>query len=271
MWLLLLVVVCSLAPCCRGGYIMPWLCLERCNETSSTIAQSLQQLQQLRGCVTKASFELYNLGPNGQLIVNTNLTQVGPVIRSYNIQTFPMISSYPYPPQFLSWMRQLWQQPQVGQKFIASLAREAQLNGWTGYQVDFEPTSNATVQDGLDYASFLGLMSRQLHPVQVVPTVASWSPIWNFSAIAQSGVSRVLTMTTYAKSVDSFKSHLQYALNNIPLPLLGVGVETWPEMDDGFDQRVQICLQDKIDEIDIWKSPIPDNWIPSVKKFCGMH
>ena len=53
---------------------------------------------------------MYNLGPNGTLILN-NLTSVYQYISSLGLETYPMLSSYPHPPQFLDWMRYVFADP----------------------------------------------------------------------------------------------------------------------------------------------------------------
>lgn len=41
-------------------------------------------------------------------------------LRQGGFQTIAMLSSYPYPPDFLDWMRQLWE-TDAGQDFIDAL------------------------------------------------------------------------------------------------------------------------------------------------------
>jgi hypothetical protein len=88
--------------------------------------------------VTSVSFERYNLGPNSSLISDlSNLTDVHSYLSYLGFQTIPMISSYPYPPAFLSWMRQVFSNPTP---FLSSLISEAKLWGYAGYCFDWEPT-----------------------------------------------------------------------------------------------------------------------------------
>jgi hypothetical protein len=86
------------------------MCLERCNFTSEEIAEQLQQLEDHIEIFNAISFEMFNLGPNSQLVIN-NFTQVGPRLRAMGLETYPMISSYPYPPNFIDWMRELFASP----------------------------------------------------------------------------------------------------------------------------------------------------------------
>ncbi len=250
---------------------MVWMCLERCNETSGDIAQSLNQLSgPLRKAVTTVAFELYNLGPNGQLVTNVNLSNVGPKLRSSGFRTYPMISSYPYPPEFLSWMRQLWQTPSVGQAFIAQLRAEATAHGWTGYQVDWEPTAAATPEDAQSYAEFLSTMADGLRPVLVMPTVATWNAIWNLTALGRSRVHKVLTMSTYASQLSTFQQRLDMTLQFVPAALLGVGVENWPDLDAGIEQRFQLTLARGVSYFGVWKMPLNDEWLAAAKQYCAV-
>lgn len=57
--------------------VMPWMCLQRCNETVAQIEQNLAQLEQMKSCLAAVSFELYNLGANGTLVLNSDLYSVG--------------------------------------------------------------------------------------------------------------------------------------------------------------------------------------------------
>jgi len=103
-----------------------------------------------------------------------------------------VISSYPYPPDFLSWMRQVFANPQP---FIDACLSEYVLimilgffltshralkEGYTGYNVDWEPTTTATSQDAILYAQFLTKFTDALHKhnKKVTVDIASWSSIW---------------------------------------------------------------------------------------------
>ncbi len=57
-----------------GHFLMPWMCLERCGGNESSIDANIQQIAS-NSIVSAAAFELFNLGPNGALVVN-NLTGV---------------------------------------------------------------------------------------------------------------------------------------------------------------------------------------------------
>lgn len=268
-------VLILLLPLLASGLLQPssslscmvWLCLERCNETGADIARSLQQLGQLP--LSAAAFERYNLGVNGTVVVN-NLTNVGPTVKALGMQAYPMLSSWPYPPEFLTWMRQLWLVPAVGDAFIRRLHVEAARNGWDGYQVDFEPTAKATPEDARQYALFLSKMARDLAPLRVLPTVATWNSIWNLELLGKTAVHRVITMSTYATKWATFDRMLNLTLQSIRPGLLGVGVENWPDLDERFEDRIRATIARGVDFFAVWKMPLSDEWMTGLKRHCAV-
>ena|SRR3990167_6079738 len=118
-----------------------------------------------------------------------------------------MVSSYPYPPEFIIWMREVFNDPQP---FIEQCISEAQKNQLTGFNIDWEPAVGATAQDALDYANFLNTLANALHKqnIKVSVDVATWSPIWNLTAIAATNVDYILDMGTYTNSDSSFENQL---------------------------------------------------------------
>jgi hypothetical protein len=77
--------------------IMVWMCLERCGFTKNQIQEQIKQIADNKDLIWAVSFEKYNLGPNGTLVVN-NLTDVTRDLQQLGLETFPMVSSFPYPP-----------------------------------------------------------------------------------------------------------------------------------------------------------------------------
>jgi hypothetical protein len=145
-------------------FVMPWMCLERCGDSSADIAFQLNQLAVNVSVFTGVAFEDYNLGANSSLIKN-NLTQVAGPLAALGLQRWAMISSYPYPPAFLTWMRQVFVQPAP---FISACIAAARAENLTGFNVDWEPTSGNGAptpepQDALDYAAFLTTLADALH------------------------------------------------------------------------------------------------------------
>jgi hypothetical protein len=244
--------------------VMPWMCLERCGENASAIARDLKQLGEHASLLYAVSFEAYNLGPNGQLIRN-NLTQVSKHISALGLKTFPMISSYPYPPQFLDWMRQLFAQPEA---FIDNAVRTALKEGYSGWNVDWEPTAKASAEDAANYAVFLDRFGKALHKVKLQLTVdiASWNSIWNLTLLAKTkNVDRLITMSTYATSFKTFKAMLDQQIAIIGPERLGVGLMTINDdthkwfTDAELAERFKEIADKAAQEVDLWLTPIPDH------------
>mmetsp|Transcript_800 Transcript_800/g.2504 ORF Transcript_800/g.2504 Transcript_800/m.2504 type:complete len:298 (-) Transcript_800:35-928(-) len=265
----------SLLPTSTVRRVMPWMCLERCGSSPAQIQSHLAQLKEHRSSLTAVSFEKYNLGPNSTLVSN-NLTNVLPQLQLLQLETYPMISSYPYPPQFLDWMRELFANPQP---FFQSTLEEGLRNSYTGYNVDFEPQGDPapTKEDATAYANFLSEFAVELHVhgMKLTVDVASWSNLWNFTLLGESGADRVITMSTYTGSQPSWESALQQGVEQIGVAHLGVGLQTINTVnnqnytDAELQTRFQAIEQDDVQEIDIWTMPIPDNWWPFIDAFAA--
>jgi len=245
--------------------VMPWMCLERCGANSTDIQMHLKQIKSHLDVFTGVSFELFNLGPNSTLIINSNLSNFGPILVNYGVETYPIVSSYPYPPEFIAWMRQLFLNPVP---FMDSVIKQLVRYDYTGVNIDFEPTIKGSQEDAFNYANFLTLFANELHKVNKKLTVdiAGWNPIWNWTLIEQSTVDKIFLMSTYAGDFDTFQESLEQAINEIGILKLGVGLETVnpnknePFTDQELQERFTLIEANNIHEIDIWDMPIPDNW-----------
>jgi len=249
------------------------MCLERCGGNRTSILNNLRDIANHKDILTGVSFEAYNLGSGSQLVKN-NLTSVHKQISALGLETLAMISSYPYPPDFLSWMRQVFANPKP---FIDACISEALKEGYTGYNVDWEPTTQATNDDAIKYAAFLTTLSNALHQrkLKVTVDIASWSTIWNYTALAASSVDTVMDMSTYTGTLTSFVKELNKAVTMFPLTKLGVGLETdntatkKPYTDQELQPRFLLIESNRVQEIDIWDMPIPANWWPFLSRFSS--
>jgi hypothetical protein len=241
----------------HGRVVMPWMCLERCNED---IPPDLQQIFEYRTTLTAVSFEDYDLGPNSTLVWN-EFTSVNSQIQSYNLAALPMITTVD-----LNKIRQLCSN---SHPFIEAAVSRAKTYNYSGYNIDFEPTDTATEQDAKNFAAFLGKFANAMHGINKTLSVcvASWNDFWDFSAIASSSIDKVMTMDTYAGDFSTFTSALQKAINQIGLKKLGVGLITTVTDNSQLTQRFNLIEQSGATEIDIWDTPIPDNWWPFLQKF----
>eukprot|EP01112_Ceratiomyxa_fruticulosa_P008014 TRINITY_DN2079_c0_g1_i1.p1 TRINITY_DN2079_c0_g1~~TRINITY_DN2079_c0_g1_i1.p1 ORF type:complete len:184 (-),score=37.07 TRINITY_DN2079_c0_g1_i1:28-579(-) len=172
-------------------------------------------------------------------------------------------------------MRKLFADPT---KFIVDAIVEVKKFRYTGINIDFEPDGDETnPEDGVQFAQFLDTFAKALHLVRATLSVdiASWdTKFWNFTAIAETSVDTLCLMDTYTSNYTDFKFYLDKALTDIPIERLGVGlITTTPDnrfipasiMDSFFHllMELQIC------EIDIWDTPIPDDWWTLLNEFIN--
>ena len=266
--LLLAASLALLPPRASALFVMPWLCLERCGDSSADIAAQLAQLADpAHGKdFTAASFELFNLGPNSTLIVN-NLTSVSSKINALGLQTFAMVSSYPYPPEFLTWMRQVFATPQP---FIDALVAAVLAAKITAVNIDWEPTSGSgapklTKQDPIDYANFLDVLSLALHQhgILVSVDVATWSKIWDLQLISATHIDYVMNMETYVVNDTVWQQEFADSLALIPHDKLVVGLENHESLSDAsikmrFDAMA--AASPPVRNIGIWRAGIEGSW-----------
>jgi hypothetical protein len=255
----------------NGKRVMVWLCLEFCEETKEQIQQELLQLKSHSDIVHAVSFEKYTLGPNSTLVDN-HLTVVSPFINKIGLEAWPLLSSFPHPVEFIDWMREVFINPKP---FIEQCISEAKKYNYIGYNLDWEPTDDVTSEDGVNYANFIDVFARELHQADLKLTVdvATWSPIWNYTAIAATGVDMGISMGTYTSTDSSFTKQLNNIVTAFGPNRAGVGLETvnastgaaipMNEVQWRFDQINASGAK----EIDIWSSPVPSAWWPLLKQF----
>jgi hypothetical protein len=257
-------------------FIMPWLCLERCGDSSADIAAQLAQLAgPHRADFTAASFELFNLGPNSTLIVN-NLTSVSAQLAALGLQTHAMVSSYPYPPEFLTYMRSVFAAPKP---FIDALVAAVLAANISAVNIDWEPTSGhgappLTKQDPVDYANFLDTLAGALHEhgILVSVDVATWSRIWDLELISATRVDYVANMETYVVNDTVWLQEFADSLALIPREKLVVGLENHENLTDAslklrFDAMA--AATPPIRNIGIWRAGVEPSWWSYLDAFAA--
>jgi len=260
--------------------VLAWMCLERCGFNSSEIGAQLQQISSLlrMRALNAVNFELFNLGPHSTLVTN-NLTQVAGVLRSFGVSSRrAMISSWPYPPEFLSWMREVFVNPEP---FFKQCIDAARMHGLTGFDVDWEPTTEATKEDATNYAHFLDLMAARLHErgLSMQVDVAPWNSIWNLSLIGMTRVDRVMQMGTYAGNWTSWQRAFNASVTNVPIARLGIGLQSVdpnsklkppaPLTDEQLRLRFSRINAVGVRNIGLWMTPFPLNYVPFFRAFLG--
>jgi hypothetical protein len=276
--------------------IMPWFCLQRCGANVSQIEAHVAGLAALNENGTlrteAVAFERYNLGPNSTLVFNSDLYDLNSLLRanySHVVKRrIAMISSFPYPPQFLTWMRQLFSN---SSGFIAQLTKELVAHQIDGVNVDFEPTANATELDAVRYAQFLQRLKEKLGQAGKIVTVAAatWSNVWNLTLIAESLAATaasnhipgyLTSMNTYTYNNTVFQRMLDLNLdifNTVQSHVgkLVVGLETWPDKftDDELAFHFELLANRSVCSIALWDAPIPLQMVAHLTNFsrrCGL-
>jgi len=216
---------------------------------------------------------MFNLGPNSQLVLN-NFTRVIEPLKARHIKTYAMISSYPYPKEFIEWMRQLFANPQP---FMSSAVSQALQLGFDGYNIDFEPTVGIEKEDAVAYVQFLNKFADVLHAngIEVSVDVATWSVLWDWPALNLSNVDKIMVMSTYAGDPDTWKKYFDLALAEISPNKLGLGLQTvnpntnQPLSRQELEYRFSNILPSTVVEIDIWDSPLENNWWEFLARFVN--
>jgi hypothetical protein len=247
---------------------MVWICLEFCDETQEEIQSELKEIEDHLDVITAVSFEKYTLGPNSTLVDN-HLTEVKERISAMGVESWPLLSSYPHYPEFIDWMRTVFAEPQP---FIDACVEAAKAYNYIGYNLDWEPTDAVTAEDGTAYAQFIGVFSDALHKegFKLSVDVATWSPIWNYTAIAETSSDYVISMGTYTNTDTSFTSQLDKIMTSFG-SRAGVGLDcvdfvlNSTEVALRFDQmKASHAL-----EVDLWSLPVPALWWPYINDFSA--
>lgn len=264
-----------------GMYVMPWMCLEIC-DSQEEIQTQLGVLGQRNDILSGVSYEKYSLGPQCHLVTNDSLTVISKD-DLHGLDDWPMISSYPHPPEFITWFRSVIYIPACTEKFIASALEEAKKYSYTGFNLDWEPVFSEgaghqeplTQKDADQYAKFIDTFAAALHEsgFKLGVDVANWSsgegapPIWDFDAIAKTQVDKVISMSTYTSNDDLYASNVNALVDAFGTERSGVGLmtvnatdETSPLSTEEIQYRFDLIAQAGVKEVDIWRMPIPENF-----------
>eukprot|EP01084_Bolivina_argentea_P243362 408002_1 len=265
-------------------YIQPWMCLQRCGFNTTDINLHLEQIQNYsqQGLINSISFEKYNLGPNGTLILDNDLDNVTPQLQTINnIELWPMISSYPYPPEFLTWMRQLFNNETLCDQFIDQCKQQAKTYNYNGFNVDWEPQTGPqpTEQDAINYALFLNKFAQEMHSInkQLSVDIGSWNLLWNLTLISQTEIDYIITMNTYTNHYKTWLNALNEDMQQINNwnDKLVVGLSTFnlsakkPFSENQLQMRFDILQEYNIHKIGIWDMPLQSDWQHFLTEFVN--
>ena len=74
-------------------------------------------------------------------------------------------------------------------------------------------------------------------------------------------------MSTYTCNDTTWLKEFQYAIAEIPIDKLVIGLMTCPMDKDQLDLRFHALKHAGVRSIAIWKSPVPPSWVPYLKDF----
>lgn len=110
------------------------------------------------------------------------------------------------------------------------------------------------------------------HGKKLSVDVASWSEIWNLTALAMTSVDRLITMSTYTNSTAFYYVGLGAALTTVPLNKLGIGFECALTLSHrALKSRIDDMLVSGVQEIDVWVTPIPNNWWSELERYASAN
>jgi hypothetical protein len=252
---------------------MPFLCLERCTQNSTIVNMTIAATAQQSGLLGAVVTERYNLGAGGKLLRGSNLTDSVAGLRANGwpaaAPIIAMVSSYPYPIGFATWMRQVFADPDP---FVEQLLAEASEWQLGGFNIDWEPVAK-TVEpaDAGKYATFLGYIGQKLSAqgLSVTVDVATWSPLWNYKLLlelAAPHLDGIMVMSTYTDDQETWVRELAGAEAAFGASgKLIVGLETERSNATAYpaaqlQERFAALSKAGLHRVGLWKAPVPAEW-----------
>lgn len=164
--------------------------------------------------------------------------------------------------------------------FIKAIIAEGIKNGYTGYNLDIEPTESKDCQpgDADAYATFINAFADAAHANGMILTVdtASWCSIWNHTLLNATRADYIVSMDTYSSSVTGFTNAINRLLTYYAPERLIAGLpdRNWNNgnrdfTDDELKQRFDLLKAKNVNKISIWSMPFPENWWKFVDEFIN--
>ena len=244
-----------------------WMGLEI---TGENITSDLLSISAHREELTGVSYEHYVLSSQGELEPIFMITNVTHSIKSFGLETFPMIIS-----ANLNDIEYLLSHPT---NFISSAVSQAVTFGYTGYNIDFEPPQTANSSVALQYSIFLSTFANALHEkgIELTVDIASWNSFWNFDELNNTSADMLYDMDTYASPLLNFGFALENAVTQISLQKLGVGLIT-TNVNNGSNlssvsvrSRFQSLESDNVSNVAVWDMPLNSYWWSYLSLFLGV-
>eukprot|EP00769_Ergobibamus_cyprinoides_P004742 gnl/Ergobibamus_cyprinoides/929.p1 GENE.gnl/Ergobibamus_cyprinoides/929~~gnl/Ergobibamus_cyprinoides/929.p1 ORF type:complete len:266 (+),score=68.76 gnl/Ergobibamus_cyprinoides/929:37-834(+) len=241
--------------------IMPWMCLERCGEN---ITADLAQIDAHRDAISIVSFEAYDVADDGSLKWNS-FTDVFPALQRRGLETYPMITTVSWPR-----LHALFANPQP---FISAAIDAAVARGYTGYNLDFEPTGGSDA-DGDAYVAFLKTFAAQAFAAGVKLQVdwAQWNlSFWHLDALAAVEGIEFITMDTYCTKDSTFESRVKNAISHFAPEQLSFGLETdnATYTTTQIASRLELISETGSNRLGLWQMPVPESWWPALDSWVA--
>ncbi|EFC35845.1 predicted protein [Naegleria gruberi] len=245
--------------------VLYWMGLERTHENiTHDLNDILERARE--GEFTQISYEAYNLGEFSSFVDN-HFSNVLPLLKKANLQTFPMITTVNIP-----YLQELLNNETTMDRFIIQAVENQKNIDTTGYNIDFEPIRNdITTQLAPNFVKFLNRFADSLHLVgkKLTVCIASWSFFWDWNLLSESRVDKIITMDTYAARAEQFDSAFKKAVTTIPIRKLGLGLMIDSRVNQTeLGRRISMIENSGIDEIDVWQyQDVPEFWFNELEKF----
>lgn len=98
--------------------------------------------------------------------------------------------------------------------FISACVEAAQTYNLSGFNIDWEPTTEASEADATAYAAFLEKLTTELHrhSLEVSVDTGSWSVLWNYTKLSATNVDHIMTMATYTNNATRWLAEFTKAV-----------------------------------------------------------
>ncbi len=220
--------VTNTKPRAQFGF-MPWVC-QFCGNYNN----SLNMIRKHHEQFTSLSYEQYYLGQTNYSFSRFGLVSPKQLAVLYGLPVYPMVVS-----SDKAAMHELFANSVVQTAFIGDAVKTAQMRGYAGYNMDFEVPyySDSRALTGF-IANFSAALEKSDMSLSVdLPGSAvlqhfsptSYGGAYNWSAIAKTGVSKLIVMDYF--SIGDFEQVVNYSVSHIPLGKLSVAL---PDYGFGF-------------------------------------
>jgi len=272
----------------QAKVVMAWTC-SFCTGVFNGMPRmnaSILQIEQNRQDFTAISYEFYQLNSSGGVnplslgtlsyANSSNPYNITPILHKLNLQTYPMIIS-----ANLSNIEYFLSNSTKENDVINQMVTYALLYNYTGYNIDWEPTS-ANNSTGVEFANFLNDFAIQLNKYgrHLTVDIATWNPgFWNFSLIGSTNVTYVDVMdysAVYSGS-GSFMSDLSYAMQTIPnaklqVALINTNVNTNSNLTTfQMSQRFAALEYYNTTSLSMWVLPVNSSILSMMQLFLEMR